>query len=66
MSMPRSTMPPTCCTLLVMGYGMIENKEDGGKPVVAVVGAAWEKLDAVRNAWREFVETARQAGHSPD
>jgi hypothetical protein len=46
--------------LLVMGYGMIDNKEDGGKPVVAVVGAAWEKLDAVRDAWREMVETARR------
>ncbi len=53
--------------LLVMGYGMIDNNEDGGKPVVAVVGAAWEKLDAVRNAWHEMVETARrQAGSSPD
>jgi hypothetical protein len=53
--------------LLVMGYGMIDNNEDGGKPIVAVVGATWEKLDAVRDAWREMVETARrQAGHSLD
>jgi hypothetical protein len=25
--------------LLVMGYGMIDNNEDGGKPVVAVTGS---------------------------
>ena len=46
--------------LLVMGYGMIDNNEDGGKPVVAVTGAVWERLDAVRDAWREVVETAQR------
>jgi hypothetical protein len=46
--------------LLVMGYGMIDNNEDGGKPVVAVTGAVWERLDAVRDAWHEVVETAQR------
>jgi hypothetical protein len=46
--------------LLVMGYGMINNNEDGGKPVVAVTGAVCERLDAVRDAWREVVETAQR------
>jgi hypothetical protein len=46
--------------LLVMGYGMIDNNEDGGRPVVAVTGAVWERLNAVRDAWREVVETAQR------
>lgn len=46
--------------LLVMGYGMIDNNEDGGKPVVAMTGVLWERLDAVRDAWREVVETAQK------
>ena len=46
--------------LLVMGYGMIDNNEDGGRPVVAVTGAVWERLNAVRDAWREVVETAHR------
>jgi hypothetical protein len=46
--------------LLVMGYGMIDNNEDGGRPVVAVTGAVWERLNAVRDAWREVVDTAQR------
>jgi hypothetical protein len=46
--------------LLVMGYGMIDNSEDGGRPVVAVTGAVWERLNAVRDAWREVVETVQR------
>jgi hypothetical protein len=46
--------------MLVMGYGMIDNNEDGGRPVVAVTGAVWERLNAVRDAWREVVETAQR------
>ena len=46
--------------LLVMGYGMIDNNEDGGKPVVAVTGAVWARLDAVRDAWQEVVKTAQR------
>ena len=46
--------------LLVMGYGMIDNSEDGGRPVVAVTGAVWERLDAVRDAWQQVVKTAQR------
>jgi hypothetical protein len=46
--------------LLVMGFGMIADHEDNGEPIVAVVDAAWQRLDAARDAWTEVVKTARQ------
>jgi hypothetical protein len=49
--------------LLVMGYGMIADREDNGEPIVAVVEVAWQRLDAARDAWREVVETARQTAN---
>jgi len=47
--------------LLVMGYGMIADREDNGEPIVAVVEVAWQRLDAARDAWREVVESAKRA-----
>src|SRR3954452_9844539 len=44
--------------LLVMGYGMITGHEENGKPIVAVVEVAWQRLDAARDAWRDVVESA--------
>lgn len=46
--------------LLVMGYGMIADREDNGEPIVAVVEVAWQRLDAARDAWREVVESAKK------
>jgi hypothetical protein len=44
--------------LLVMGYGMMAEHHDHGRPIVAVAGAAFERLDAVRDAWREILQAA--------
>jgi hypothetical protein len=46
--------------LLVMGYGMIADREDSGEAVLAVVEAAWQRLDEARDAWRDVVESARR------
>jgi hypothetical protein len=44
--------------LLVIGFGMIADHQDNGRPIVSIAGAAWEHLDALRDAWHEILRAA--------